>query len=104
MSDMFNHVPINNRGTEYKRDYESTNNYTAKTEECFRILNEIFDFFGAEYKSLDAGYKKHGYEAFGTKMDSISTIAKALNTPECKEAIKEGYRLYIKENKRYNNN
>lgn len=104
MSDMFNHVPINNRGTEYKRDFESTDNCTTKTEECFKMLNEIFDFFGAEYKSLDAGFKKNGYTAFGIKMDSIATIAKALNTPECKDAIKEGYRLYVKENKRYNNN
>ena len=101
---LFDHVPVSNRGSEYKKEYKNTENYTERTEECFRMLNDIFDFFAEEYRSLDEGYKKHGYEKFGTKMDSISTIAKALNTPECKEAIKEGYRLYIKENKRYNNN
>jgi len=101
---LFDHVPINDRGTEYKKEYTTTDNYTDKTEECFKLLNEIFDFFGKEYRSLESGYKAKGYAAFGIKMDSISTIAKALNTTECKEAIKEGYRLYVKENKRHNNN
>lgn len=101
---MFNHVPVNNRGTEYKGDFKSTDNYTAKTEEFFKLLNEVFDFLGAEYKSLDAKYKDKGYPKFGIKMDSIAAVAKALNTDACKEAIKEGYRLYIKENRRYNGN
>lgn len=81
---------------ESKKDYVFKS-HTDKTVECFRLLNEVFDFFKLEYDELEKRSKE--FPKFKDKQKDILTIAKALNTEDCKKAIKDGYRLYVTENK-----
>lgn len=99
--EMFEHVPVNTEKQE-KSKYEKFNNHTDKCVKMFGLLHEVFDFFKAEYSDLAP--RKDEFPKFAIKMNSIATIGNALNNKECREAIEEGYRLYVKENKRLNNN
>ena len=94
--ELFEHVPVTpNQG---KDNYTKFETHTDKCIQLFRLLNEVFDFLKAEYSDLAP--RKDEYPKFAIKMNSIATIGNALNTRECREAIQEGYRLYVKENKR----
>ena len=95
--EMFQYVPVNEK--QEKSTYVKTENYTQKCEQMFALLHDIFDFFGKEYKDLEP--RKDNYPKFAIKMNSIATVGNALNNAACKQAIEDGYRLYVKENKRY---
>ncbi len=93
----FEHVPIAaNNGN--RNNSEKTYDFTEKCEELFKLLYEMESFFRPEYNSLKV--RKEQYPKFAIKMNCIATIANKLNDKESQEAIKEGYRLYITENKR----
>ena len=96
--EMFQHVTVNEKQEE--KSYVKTENYTKKCEQTFELLHDLFDFFKKEYNDLAP--RKDNYPKFVTKMNSIATIGNALNNDACRQAIEDGYRLYVKENKRFN--
>ena len=99
--DMFEFVPIESKAEE-KSNYVKTESFTEKTEQFFKLLNEMQDFLKPEYYSLKKRMEE--FDKFKIKMNCIATIGNALSTKECKNAISEGYRLYIAENKKHKSN
>ena len=89
-------TPSNNES-----NYVKTYDYTEKCIQFFKLLYEMDSFLKPEHSFLKARMDK--YPKFVTKINSIATIANKLHENDAQEAIKEGYRLYVTENKRYNN-
>lgn len=98
--EMLERVPVNTEKQE-RKDYTKIHNYTDKCAQLFTLLNEVSDFIPAEYYSLNS--RKDEFKQFPIKMNAIAAIHNALNNEVCKEAIKDGYRLYVTENKHFKN-
>lgn len=98
--EMFEHVPVTGT-TENKDNYKKIENFTNKCETFFELLNDMPNFLTPEYNSLKK--RMDEFPKFKIKMNAIATIANALNTPKCKNAIDDGYRYYIEENNRRKN-
>ena len=95
--EMFEHVPVTGT-TENRDNYKKIENFTNKCETFFELLNYMPNFLTPEYNSLKK--RMDEFPKFKIKMNAIASIANALNTPECKNAINDGYRYYIEENNR----
>jgi hypothetical protein len=97
--EFFEHVSPapNTEEKSYAKDFD----YTKKCEQFFKLLYEMDSFLKPEHSFLMK--RKDMYPKFITKINSIATIANKLHEEDAQEAIKEGYRLYVTENKRYHN-